>query len=69
MFYHSSFGGENVDISTWNVSSVKNMSYMFNYNFNFDCDLSAWDVSNVINMNNMFCDSPLEKNPPIWYKN
>lgn len=46
------------DISTWDVSQVKDMSYMF-----FDpkrpldlsnVDLSKWDVSNVENMEEMF---------------
>ena len=34
----------------------------------FDGDLSEWDISKVKDMNEMFNHSPLEKNPPIWYK-
>ena len=47
-----------IDISYWNVSNIKNMSYMF-----YDCkrletvgDLSKWNVSNVENMRCMFFD-------------
>ena len=43
MFYYSEFTGENGDISNWDVSNVKEMSYMFT-------------------------GTPLEKNPPEWYK-
>ena len=32
-------------------------------------DISDWDVSKVENMNLMFNCTPLEKNPPEWYKN
>jgi surface protein len=51
----------NEDISTWDVSSVTNMSEMFdNYfgggNFLFNQDLSYWDTSNVTSMHTMFRD-------------
>ena len=71
MFYKSLFTDENGDISNWDVSNVKDMSYMFS-NSSFtgeNGDISNWDVSNVINMEGIFYDSPLEKNPPKWYKN
>ena len=45
-----------IDISEWNVSNVKNMTYMF-YNCNklkYIGDISEWDVSKVKNMNSMF---------------
>ena len=44
----------NFDVSSWNVSKVKNMYAMFGDCTNFNCDLSDWDVSNVKNMNAMF---------------
>jgi surface protein len=44
----------NPDISQWNVSKVKDMSYMFKNCKEFNCDISSWDVSNVINMQSMF---------------
>ena len=65
LFYESNFNG---DISNWDVSKVKDMQYMFE-NSNFNGDISHWDVSNVKNMHSMFNESPLEKNPPKWYKN
>ena len=68
MFYNSKFTGENGDISNWDVSNVNNMKYMFGYSY-FNGDLSNWDVSNVQYMDYMFIRSPLEKNPPKWYKN
>ena len=44
----------NGDISEWDVSNVKDMSYMF-YNAKFfDRDISEWDVSNVEDMSYMF---------------
>ena len=46
----------NCDLSNWNVSKVKNMSYMFYRCENFDCDLSKWDVSNVEKIDHMFCE-------------
>ena len=44
----------NLDISKWNVSNVKDMSYMFFGCKSFDGDLSSWDVSNVETMEYMF---------------
>jgi surface protein len=43
----------NQDITSWNVSSVIDMSGMFGSSI-FDQDISNWDVSNVIDMTNMF---------------
>ena len=68
MFYNSKFTGKNGDISKWDVSNVNNMKYMFRYS-EFNVDISNWDVSNVKDMSFMFYKSPLEKNPPKWYKN
>ena len=64
MFYNSQFNG---DISDWDVSNVENMEVMFAYSI-FNGDISSWDVSNVKNMDRIFSDSPLENNPPKWYK-
>ena len=64
MFYESPFNG---DISNWDVSNVEDMECMF-YNTKFNGDISNWDVSNVKDMDDMFYDSPLQKNPPKWYK-
>ena len=65
LFVNSEFNG---NISEWDVSNVKNMKEMF-YNSKFNGDISDWNVSKVKNMNYMFGESPLEKNPPKWYKN
>ena len=45
---------DTIDISKWNVSNVKDMSYMFFGCKSFDGDLSGWDVSNVETMEYMF---------------
>ena len=42
------------DVSKWNVSKVKKMSFMFDSCVDFNCDLSEWDVSNVEQMNKAF---------------
>ena len=31
-------------------------------------NISKWNVSNVYDMRYMFNGTPLEKNPPKWYK-
>ena len=67
MFYNSSFTVENGDISNWDVSNVYSMYYMF-YHSKFNGDISNWNVSNVKNMELMFNGTPLETNPPKWYK-
>ena len=64
MFFHSTFNG---DISDWDVSNVETMMEMF-YASKFNGDISDWNVSNVKNMRYMFLHTPLEKNPPKWYK-
>ena len=67
LFSDSDFNG---DISQWDVSNVEDMDFMF-YNSNFtgeNGDISNWDVSKVEHMKDMFLKSPLEKNPPKWYK-
>ena len=63
MFAYSKFKG---DISSWNVNNIIDMNNMF-YNSAFNGDINDWNVSNT-NMFNMFGGSPLQKNPPKWYK-
>jgi len=46
-----------IDISSWNVSNVTDMSSMFEKANTFDKDISSWDVSNVDNMDRMFFDT------------
>ena len=45
---------KNIDISEWDVSNVKDMSYMFFDCKRFNSDLSKWNVSNVRDMSYMF---------------
>ena len=48
----------NQDISTWNVSSVTDMSGMFEIASAFNQDIGSWNVSNVTNMNRCFMMQP-----------
>ncbi|MCI5055424.1 MAG: BspA family leucine-rich repeat surface protein, partial [Flavobacteriales bacterium] len=48
--YNSDF---NSDLSTWNVSTITDMSYMFEDCHHFNGDISGWDVSNVTDMAHM----------------
>ncbi len=45
------------DISTWDVSRVTEMEWMFDGKDLKGCDLSNWDVSNVKSMKGMFARS------------
>ena len=61
-FYNSKFNG---NVSNWDVSNVKNMSYMF-YKSNFNGDISKWDVSNVKTMEYMFANSKFNGDISKW---
>ena len=60
--------GYDGDFNDIDTSKITDMSGLFR-STEFNGDISEWDVSNVKDMNNMFNYSPLEKNPPKWYKN
>jgi surface protein len=47
----------NCDLSSWDVSSVTDTSYMFVASTSFTGNLSSWDVSSVTNMYQMFKDA------------
>ena len=55
----------NGDISQWDVSNVKNMSWMFR-NTDFNGDISKWNVSNVEEMRYMFCLSKFNQDISKW---
>ena len=59
--------GDNANLNDIDTSEITIMDNMF-AGSNFNGDISEWDVSNVEKMRNMFYDSPLQKNPPKWYK-
>jgi len=44
----------NPDISSWDVSNVQNMNYMFYGAVLFNANISSWDVSNVKTMYAIF---------------
>ena len=55
----------NFDISEWDVSNVKDMSYMF-HNSTFNGDISRWDVSNVTIMEGMFKQTQFTRDISNW---
>ena len=54
----------NQDISSWDVSSVINMTNMFLEATAFNQDINSWDVSSVTSMNQMFYEA-LSFNQPL----
>jgi surface protein len=54
-------------ISSWNVSAVTDMNYMFLGSSSFNDDISAWDVSRVTEMKWMFREtSSFNQNISAW---
>ena len=51
----------NGDISSWDVSNVKDMSAMFWKCKNFNQDISRWDVSKVLSKVGIFEDCPIQE--------
>ena len=43
-----------IDVTSWDTSSVTNMSYMLQSNSTFNQDIGVWDTSSVTNMEGMF---------------
>ena len=56
----------NQDISSWDVSNVTDMSFIFYGSSSFNQDISSWDVSNVTGMSSMFYGAS-SFNQPIGY--
>ena len=50
----------NQDISKWNVSNVKDMSFMFYGCKKFNQDISGWDVSKVRYKSCVFVGCPIK---------
>jgi len=59
-------GNFNQDISSWDVSNVTDMRYMFTYEEEFNQDISSWDVSNVTDMEGMFWFSEFNQDIGSW---
>ena len=55
----------NGNISQWDVSNVRDMSFMF-FNSLFDGDISNWNVSNTEDMSYMFTKSLFNSNISNW---
>eukprot|EP00978_Attheya_sp_CCMP212_P048200 scaffold484714_cov98-Attheya_sp.AAC.1 len=60
----------NQDLSTWDLSSVTDMQWMFEAASAFNQDLSAWNVSSVTTMVYMFLGaSAFNQNLCTWASN
>ena len=57
----------NKDISNWDVSNLKNASFMFSSCYKFNQNLSKWNISNIEDMECMFsyCDE-LKQDFSTW---
>lgn len=55
-------------IEKWDTSNVTNMEDMFYCAEKFDANIDNWNVSKVECMGEIFIGTPLENNPPKWYK-
>ena len=53
------------NLSSWDVSSVTNMAFMF-HSSTFNGDISNWDVSSVTNMRDMFYNSTFNGDISNW---
>jgi surface protein len=60
MFAKSNFNG---NISSWDVSNIKSMNYLFFRNSSFNQPLNDWDVSNVTSMVSMFSEASVFNQP------
>ena len=58
----------NQTLNKWDTSNVTNMEGMFWGADAFNQNINSWDTSKVSNMDYMFEFSPLQNNPPKWYK-
>lgn len=53
----------NKPLETWDVSSVTDMSFMFNEAKSFNQPLDRWNISNVKDMAYMFCEATSFRQP------
>ena len=58
----------NSPLNDWNVSSVVNMEGMLSNCESFNQNLESWKLGENVSMKYAFIDSPIENNPPSWYK-
>ncbi|RIY32835.1 hypothetical protein CJP74_03445, partial [Psittacicella melopsittaci] len=54
MFFGASFNHPDIDLNSWDVSKVTDMSWMFKDASTFNQNIADWNVSNVTDMSSMF---------------
>ena len=54
------------DISSWDVSGITDMSFLFEKRINFNSDISNWNTSNATDMDSMFKSASLFNQPLYW---
>lgn len=60
------FSNFNQSINDWNTSEVKDMSFMFYKNKEFNQDISDWDVRKVCTMYSMFSHTNFNRDISKW---
>lgn len=55
-----------LDVSTWDTSSVTDMSFMFYYEGGFNQDIGAWDTGRLTDMSVMFANSYFRQDIGAW---
>ena len=68
LFCNTYISVRNIKIDQWNTKNVTNMSCMFAFRTEFNCDLSSWNTANVKDMSNMFDLCCSLETLPEWYK-
>jgi surface protein len=59
-------GGNNCNLNHLDISEIKDLSFLFAANTEFNGDISKWDTSNIMEMESMFADSKFNGDISKW---